>query len=129
MCLRVAAIVMDNASLNEHRARKAAETGYLNATELADSLVRQGLPFRTAHEAAGKAVVYAIGQQKELGELSIAEIRQFAETAGDDTLAALSLERTVAAKTAIGGTSPGRVRQALETARKKVDKLNLDEER
>jgi len=129
VCLRVAAIVMDNASLNEHRARKAAETGYLNATELADSLVRQGLPFRTAHEAAGKAVVYAIGQQKELGELSIAEIRQFAETAGDDTLAALSLERTVAAKTAIGGTSPGRVRQALETARTKVDNLNLDEER
>ncbi|MEP7214204.1 MAG: argininosuccinate lyase [Acidobacteriota bacterium] len=127
VCLRVAAIVLDNATVNETQTRKAAETGYLNATELADSLVRQGVPFRDAHEAAGKTVVYAISQNKELGELTIDEIRQFADAAGEDTLAALSLERTVAAKSAIGGTSPDRVRQELRTARRKIDELNLDE--
>jgi argininosuccinate lyase len=127
VCLRVAAVVLDNATVNETKTRKAASTGYLNATELADSLVRQGIPFRVAHEAAGKAVVYAIGQKKELDQLRIDEIRQFADAADEDTLAALSLERTVAAKSAIGGTSPERVRQELAAAREKIDELNLDE--
>ena len=126
VCLRVAAIVLDNASVNEAVTRRAAEIGYLNATELADSLVRQGIPFRSAHGAAGKAVVYALSQNKELGQLTIDEIRQFADTAGDETLAALTLERTVAAKGAIGGTSPERVRQELLTARKKIDALKID---
>ena len=126
VCLRVAAVVLDNASVNESYARGAAETGYLNATELADSLVRQGVPFRTAHEAAGKAVVYAIGQKKELGDLSIDEIRQFAEAASDETLDALSLERTLAAKSAIGGTAPERVCEELALARKILDDLHLN---
>jgi argininosuccinate lyase len=126
VCLRVAYIVLDNASVYETKTRKAAETGYLNATELADSLVRQGVPFRSAHEAAGKAVVYAIGQKKELGELTIEEIRQFAEAAGDGTMEALSLDHTLAAKGAIGGTSPDRVRAELVAARKKIDEINPD---
>jgi argininosuccinate lyase len=126
VCVRIAAIVLENTSVNAEATRKAAETGYLNATELADSLVRQGVPFRTAHEAAGKAVVHAIGEGKELGDLTIEEIRQFAADAGDDTLAALSIERTLSAKQAIGGTSPARVRAELDRAKKIIGGLKLN---
>lgn len=126
MCTRIAAIVLDNASLNEASMRTAAETGYLNATELADSLVRQGVPFRTAHEAASKAVVYAISQNKELGELNINEIRTFADAADSETLAALSLNRTLASKSAIGGTAPDRVGEELERAKQILNESKSD---
>ena len=117
VCLRVSAIVLDNTSVNETRTRKAAETGYLNATELADYLVRKGVPFRVAHEAAGKTVRYALEQKKELGELTIDELRQFSNAIGDDVQDALGLEQTIAGKRAIGGTSPIRVREELARAR------------
>ena len=77
MCLRVAAIVMENLSVNETRAREAAEQGYLNATELADYMVRKGVPFRTAHDIAGKIVLHAIGQGMELNDLGLDELRRF----------------------------------------------------
>lgn len=118
VCLRVAAIVMRNISLKADAMRAAASSGYLNATELADYLVRRGVPFRTAHEAAGKTVVYAIGEGKELGELSIEELRANAGDVGDDVLQALSLEATLGSKSAAGGTSPARVREALAAARR-----------
>ncbi|MBK6722935.1 MAG: argininosuccinate lyase [Acidobacteria bacterium] len=115
--LRAAAIVVENAVVNEERTRDAATIGYLNATELADYLVKKGVPFRTAHEAVGRAVLFAIDEGKELNELSVNELKQFAAEIGDDVADALSLDATLAAKSAIGGTSPVRVIEALKTAR------------
>jgi argininosuccinate lyase len=115
--LRAAAIVVENAILNEERAREAALKGYLNATEFADHLVRKGVPFRTAHEAVGKAVLFAIDEGKELHELSPSELAQFAEEAGDELAQALQVESAVAAKSTVGGTAPQRVREALTAAR------------
>lgn len=120
--LRAAAIVLDNTTLNEERARNAAAKGYLNATELADYLVKKGVPFRSAHEAVGRAVLFAIGEGKELHELSLDEIRQFSAVIGDDVNEALGLESALAAKGTIGGTSPGRVALALESARQYIVK-------
>lgn len=115
--LRIAAIVVENAVVNEERTRDAATKGYLNATELADYLVKKGVPFRTAHEAVGRAVLFAIDEGKELNELSVDELIQFAAEITDDVADALSLEATLAAKSAIGGTSPVRVIEALKAAR------------
>lgn len=115
--LRAATIVLENAFLNEDRARKAAETGYLNATDLADYLVRKGVPFRTAHEAVGKLVLTGIEQGKELDELSIDEMRTIAPELDDDVFAVLSLESSISSRAAIGGTAPERVFEALEKAR------------
>ncbi|HRA40373.1 MAG TPA: argininosuccinate lyase [Pyrinomonadaceae bacterium] len=120
--LRAAAIVLDNTTLNEERARNAAAKGYLNATKLADYLVKKGVPFRSAHEAVGRAVLFAIGEGKELHELSLDEIRQFSAVIGDDVNEALGLESALAAKGTIGGTSPGRVALALESARQYIVK-------
>ena len=120
--LRAASIVLDNAALNEKRTREAATKGYLNATELADYLVKKGVPFRTGHESVGRAVLYAIGQGKELHELNVDQLKEFSPEIGADVAEALSLESTLAAKNAVGGTSPSRVAEALDAARAYLDK-------
>jgi len=120
--LRAASIVLDNATLNEERALAAATKGYLNATELADYLVKKGVPFRTGHEIVGRAVLYAISEGKELHELSVEQLKEFSSEIGEDVADALSLGSTLGAKDAIGGTSPSRVTEALTAARAFLDK-------
>lgn len=120
--LRAAAVVFDNLTVNEARTKEAASTGYLNATELADYLVKKSVPFREAHETVGKAVLYAIGQGRELNELSLDEISQFSKKIGADVLESLSLKNTLASKNVIGGTSPARVREALKDAKRYLKK-------
>jgi argininosuccinate lyase len=120
--LRAAAIVVENAIVDEDRAREAAISGYLNATELADYLVKKGIPFRTAHEAVGQLVLLGLDQGKELGDLSINEIRSISADIGDDVFEALSLEATLASKSAIGGTAPERVRAEIERARRELER-------
>lgn len=116
--LRTAAIVLDNLTVNEETTKAAATKGYLNATELADNLVKKGVPFRTAHETVGNAVLYAIGEGLELHELRLDQLQAFSPMIEPDVADALSLESTLAAKNTIGGTSPSRVAAALETAKK-----------
>jgi argininosuccinate lyase len=115
--LRTAAIVLDNASVNEKRTLEAVTKGYLNATELADYLVKKGVPFRLGHEAVGRAVLYAIEQGKELNELSGDELSKFSSEIGEDAADALTLESTLLAKSSIGGTSTERVAEGLEEAK------------
>lgn len=116
ICLKAAAMILDNASLNEDAAKDAASHGYLNATELADYLAKRGTPFRTAHETVGKAVLFAIEQGKELEELTLDELRSISDDIGEDVFDSITLERSLAAKSAVGGTSPERVAAALEAA-------------
>ncbi len=120
--LRTAAIVLANATLNEDRTLEAATKGYLNATELADYLVKKGIPFRTAHEIVGNTVLYAIGEGKELHELRLDQLREFSPSIKADVAEALSLDATLAAKNVVGGTSPIRVAEALSAAKKYLKK-------
>lgn len=115
--LHAAAIVVENVVVNEGATMDASTSGYLNATDLADYLVRKGVAFRTAHEAVGRAVLYAIDEGKELNELSVNELRKFASEVDDDVNEALDISASLASKAAIGGTSPERVAEALRAAR------------
>jgi argininosuccinate lyase len=115
--LDVTATVLRNVRLREGRARDAATVGYMNATEMADYLVRRGLPFREAHEAAGRMVLRGLSKGLELHELELEELREFSPLVSEDVYEALSLERTLATKSQTGGTSPERVREALDAAR------------
>jgi argininosuccinate lyase len=115
--LEVTATVLRNVRLREGRARDAASVGYMNATEMADYLVRRGQPFREAHEAAGRMVLHALAKGLELHELELEELQGFSPLVAEDVYEALSLERTLATKSQPGGTSPGRVREALAAAR------------
>ncbi len=119
--LRTAAIVLDNCSLNEQQALSAASTGYLNATELADYLVKKDVPFRTAHEVVGRAVLFAIGEGKELNELSVEQLMSFSNEIREDVSEALSLSSTLNTKNAIGGTSTDQVSSALRDAARYLD--------
>jgi argininosuccinate lyase len=122
--LRTAAIVLDNLTVNVIRAREAASTGYLNATELADYLVRKSVPFREAHEAVGKAVLSAIQQEKELDELSLADLKRFSAKFDIDVFDSLNLKETLASKNVVGGTSPVQVKEAMKAAKKYLRNKN-----
>jgi argininosuccinate lyase len=115
--LAVTATVLGNLRLNEARAREAASQGYMNATELADYLVRKGLPFREAHETVGRIVVRAVERGVELSELSLTDLKSFSPLIDQDVFASLSLEHTLATKSQSGGTAPGRVAEELAAAR------------
>ncbi|MET0625421.1 MAG: argininosuccinate lyase [Pyrinomonadaceae bacterium] len=115
--LDVTATVLRNVRLREGRARDAASVGYMNATEMADYLVRRGVPFREAHEAAGRMVLHGLSKGLELHELELEELREFSPLVSEDVYEALSLEQTLATKSQAGGTSHARVREALAAAR------------
>ena len=118
--LAVTATVLRNVRLNLARAREAASHGYLNATELADYLVRKGLPFREAHESVGRIVVHAIERGVELNEVGLGDLRSFSVLIEPDVFDSLSLESTLATKSQKGGTAPERVAEELKRARKRL---------
>ena len=115
--LEVTATVLRNLRLSEGRAREAASHGYMNATELADYLVRRGISFREAHDAVGRIVLHAIERGLELQDLTLDALRSFSPLIEEDVYQALSLEETLATKSQAGGTSPERVAEALAVAR------------
>jgi len=94
--------------------REAALRGFSTATDLADYLVRKGLPFRDCHEIVGHAVKYGVQTGKDLAEMSLDELRQFSGEIGDDVFAVLTLEGSVNARDHIGGTAPAQVRAAVK---------------
>ena len=120
LALRAAAVVVENTVVDEERSLAAATSGYLNATELADHLVKQGVPFRAAHEAVGALVLLALGSGRELNELSVEKMRSVVPDIDESVFEALSLERTLSSKSARGGTAPVTVEEALRSARKLI---------
>jgi len=97
----------------------AAKQGYSTATDLADYLVKKGLPFRDAHEVVGKSVASAISKGKDLSELSLSELQSFSKLIADDVFKVLTLEGSVNARNHIGGTAPQQVLAAIKAARRK----------
>ncbi len=94
--------------------RSAAARGFSTATDVADYLVRKGLPFRDAHEVVGKAVRYCVENGKDLPELSLETWKSFSEKIETDIFDAITLEASVNARKATGGTAPERVRAEIE---------------
>lgn len=118
--LTVTTAVLRNIRLNEVKTRESATHGYLNATELADYLVRRGMPFREAHETVGRIVMQAIERGVELNDLSLNDLKSFSSLINQDVFESLSLEQTLATKSQVGGTSPERVAQELKSARSRL---------
>ena len=99
------------------RMRAAASEGFATATDLADYLVRKGMPFRDAHEAVARAVRHAERERRDLADLPIAVLQSFSPLIDDDVYAALSLEGSVASRNHVGGTAPEQVEAAIRRAR------------
>ena len=115
--LEVTATVMRNIDVDKARTLAASSGGYMNATELADYLVRKGMPFREAHETVGKIVMRAIDLKIELQQMTLEQLREFSNLIEDDVYEALSLDRTLNSKRQIGGTARSVVDEALKAAR------------
>ena len=109
--------VLRNITVRGDRARRSAVSGYSNATDLADYLVRRGMEFRRAHETAGRIVSHALEMGKSLEELSLDEYKGFSPLFEGGLFEAISLESSLASKAVKGGTSPERVKEALAQAR------------
>ncbi len=116
-CLKVYAEMMGQVTCRRARMRTAAAQGFSTATDLADYLVRKGIPFRDAHEIVGKAVALGVREGRDLAELTIDELREFSERIESDVYAVLTLEGSVAARDHLGGTAPAQVRAAIGRAR------------
>ncbi|SDK74541.1 argininosuccinate lyase [Microbulbifer yueqingensis] len=119
-CLRAFADMAPALRAKKENMLAAAAKGFSTATDLADYLVRRGVAFRDAHEIVGQSVSFAIEQDKDLAELSLAQLQQFSDQIGDDVFEVLTLEGSVAARDHIGGTAPAQVRAACERARKLI---------
>jgi argininosuccinate lyase len=118
--LKVFADMVPAIRCNPARMRQAARQGFATATDLADYLVRRGLPFRDAHEVVGKAVAACVERDCDLGDLSLTELRGFHAAIDDDVFGYLTLEGSVAARDHVGGTAPAQVRAAIERARTRL---------
>jgi argininosuccinate lyase len=116
-CLKVFADMMGALTCNRELMRAAALQGFATATDLADYLVRKGIPFRDAHEIVGKAVALGLREGRDLAELTLDQLRRFSPAIGKDVFDVLTLEGSVAARDHIGGTAPKQVRAAIARAR------------
>ena len=116
--LRIFADMAGGITVKPQAMRQAALQGYATATDLADYLVKKGLPFRDAHEAVAHAVRACEQRGCDLAELSTEELRQFSELIGPDVHQVLTLEGSVAARHHVGGTAPEQVRLAIQRVRK-----------
>lgn len=105
MCLRVFAPMVATMRVHADVMYRAAEGGFINATDVADYLVRQGMPFRSAYKIVGQLVAYAIEHDTVLDRLPLETYRQFSELFGEDLYGEISLESCVARRISAGGVS------------------------
>ena len=113
-------LVANGLAPNVERMREAAHEGHATATDLADYLVRKGLPFRDAHEAVARAVRAAESSGRDLAELDLDDLRAFSPLVAPDVFNVLTLDGSVRSRDHAGGTAPDRVREAIAAARREI---------
>ncbi len=120
--LRALTELLPATTFQRERMRLEAGRGHPTATDLADYLVRRGLAFRDAHEAAGRAVRLAIERNVDLASLSLADLKTCSALVEEDVFPVLTLEGSLAARDHLGGTAPRQVRAALARARERLQR-------
>ena len=120
--LRLYVGMLPRVKFHERRMRQAAEGGFSNATDLADYLVRRGVPFREAHHVVGRLVALALDEGVGLSDLPLERMREADERIGEDVYEALSLESVVNARASFGGTATARVAEAIAAAKEELDR-------
>ncbi len=119
-CLRAFADMIPAVQVKADNMRRAAASGYSTATDLADYLVRKGVPFRDAHEIVGSAVRIGIDSGRDLAEMELSELQALSPAIGEDVFEVLTLEGSVSARKHFGGTAPQQVRAAIARARERL---------
>jgi argininosuccinate lyase len=117
--LRIYADMIPGISVKPEAMRTAVLKGHATATDLADYLVKKGLPFRDAHEAVALAVKYAEQKGCDLARIGLAELQNFSALIGEDVYQVLTLEGSLESRNHIGATSPNQVKAAIARARQR----------
>ena len=118
--LRIFCELVAGITVKPEAMERAALKGYATATDLADYLVKKGLPFRDAHEAVARAVKLAVSQGVDLSELPLATLQTFNTSIGADVFAALTLRGSLDARNVLGGTAPAQVRAQVARHRARL---------
>jgi argininosuccinate lyase len=116
-CLRVMTPMIATLEAREDNMRAAAARGFINATDLADYLVKKGMPFRSAYKIVGQLVAQCIARGCVLEELPLAEYKAFSEMFDEDLYAEISLETCVSKRSSAGGTSVPSVERQIEAVK------------
>ena len=119
-CLNILAAMIPGISVKREVMRDATENSFSTATDMAEYLVRKGIPFRDAHEIVGNAVRHGLEQQQDLSKMSLETLKGFCDHIEKDIYDILTPEGSIAARNHIGGTAPEQVRLAIGNARQRL---------
>ena len=118
--LRIFADMVSAITVKPEMMRQAAFQGYATATDLADYLVKKGLPFRDAHEAVARAVRFCVEKGCDLSEMTLEQMREFSNLIESDVMEILTLEGSVKSRDHSGGTAPLQVKNAIANMRERL---------
>ena len=121
-CLDIMTGMLGTLTVRADTMRQAAQTGFINATDLADYLVGKGLPFRSAYKIAGQIVAHCMETRQILETLPLAEYRQFCPLFDEDVYAAVDLDACLRKRTSLGGPSPQSVKAQIDWAKDALGK-------
>jgi len=125
-CLNVFSMMLPEINVNSTAMLSAAENGFLTATDLADYLVKKGMPFRNAHEVVGRIVASCVRNEKALDALTISELKRFSPEIENDVLPCLSLSSSVNSRKSKGATGVSSVKKAIAKAKKELNRKKND---
>ena len=118
--------MLNTLKVNKENMKKGASLGFTNATDVADYLVKKGLPFRSAHEIVGAIVLYSIKENKSIDDLSLSELKEFSNIFEEDIYNAINLVSCVEERKVFGGPSPSSVNKQLDILKASIEKSKED---
>ncbi len=120
LCIRTLIPMIDTFKVKKENMKKAAQNGFINATDCADYLVKKGVPFREAYKIVGKIVGFCIDKNMTLDELSLEEYQNFSKNFDEDIYEAINLKTCVVKRKVIGGPAPEQVKKQIEFVENKI---------
>ncbi|MFR5264598.1 argininosuccinate lyase [Clostridium sp.] len=128
VCLSTFSKMVDTLTVKKENMKKACKEGFINATDLADYLVKKNIAFRDAHKILGEMVLYCIENKKHLEDLSLKELKSFSEAFTEDAYEVLNIVNCVENRDVIGGPSSKQVMIRLKELKDYITKKEIDEE-
>ena len=122
-CLKIISPMMRTAKINKENMMNAAKGGFTNATDLADYLVKKGIPFRDAHKITGEIVFECINRKISLEEMEIDEYKKYSSIIEDDVYDYIDIKNCVDSRNSFGATGSVQVRKTIEILRKELKEI------
>ncbi|MGI6084127.1 MAG: argininosuccinate lyase [Acetivibrionales bacterium] len=126
LCLPVFTKMLDTMKINKNTMYNAAKGGFTNATDMADYLVKKGIPFRNSHEITGRMVAYCLNKSISIDKMTMDEFKSFSDKIEDDIYNAISLKTCVNERKIAGGPAKESVIEQIRIGREFISNLDID---